>query len=77
MAAATIRRDVAHILLDGSSTVSALADELGGFEKLWVTMPDINTLQELPDSECVEVDCVGGGSVAFRKVLLESSLRRP
>jgi DeoR/GlpR family transcriptional regulator of sugar metabolism len=48
-----------NILLDAGSTVNALAHELRGFEKLSVTTPGINTMQELADSEGIEVDCLG------------------
>jgi hypothetical protein len=48
------------ILLDAGSTVGALAHELRGFDRLSVTTPGINTMQELAESEGIEVDCLGG-----------------
>lgn len=68
-----------NILLDAGSTVGALAHELRGFEKLSVTTPGINTMQELADSEG-EVDCLGGRlrslSQSFVGPLAEAALER-
>ena len=55
-----------YILLDVCSNVGALAHELRGFEKLSVTTPGINTLQELADSEGIEVDSWAAGSARSR-----------
>jgi DeoR/GlpR family transcriptional regulator of sugar metabolism len=49
-----------NILIDAGSTMGALAHELRGFDRLTVTTPGLNTLQELADSEGIEVDCLGG-----------------
>jgi DeoR/GlpR family transcriptional regulator of sugar metabolism len=49
-----------NILLDAGYTVGALAHELRGFEKLSVTILGIDTMQELADSEGIEVECLGG-----------------
>ena len=69
-----------NILLDAGSTVGALAHELRGFETLSVTTPGINTLQELADSEGIEVDCLGGRlrslSQSFVGPLAEAALER-
>ncbi|MGX5716324.1 hypothetical protein [Arthrobacter sp. MAHUQ-56] len=48
-----------NILLDTGSTGGALAHELRGFGLL-LTTPGINTLQEVADSEGIEVECLGG-----------------
>jgi len=68
------------ILLDGGSTVGALAHELRNFEKLSVTTPGINTLQELADSPGIDVVCLGGRlralSQSFFGPLAEASLER-
>jgi DeoR/GlpR family transcriptional regulator of sugar metabolism len=45
--AAAVIRPGENILLDAGSTVGTLAHELRGFEKLSVTTPGINTMQEL------------------------------
>jgi DeoR/GlpR family transcriptional regulator of sugar metabolism len=58
--AASVIRLGENILLDAGSTVGALAHELRSFEKLSVTTPGINTMQELADSEGIEMDCLGG-----------------
>ena len=69
-----------NILLDAGSTEGALAHKLHGFEKLSGTSPRINTLQELADSEGVEVDCLGGwlrtASQIFVGPLAEAALGR-
>ncbi|MFF2840844.1 DeoR/GlpR family DNA-binding transcription regulator [Paenarthrobacter sp. NPDC057981] len=69
-----------NILLDAGSTVGALAHELRGFGPLSVTTPGINTLQELADSEGIEVDCLGGRlrtlSQSFVGPLAEVALER-
>lgn len=69
-----------NILLDVGSTVGALAHELWGFEKLPVTTPGINTMQELADSEGIEADCLGGRlrslSQSFVGPLAEAALER-
>jgi hypothetical protein len=53
--AASVIRPGENILLDAGSTAGAMAQELRGFEKLSVTTPGINTMQELADSEGIEV----------------------
>jgi DeoR/GlpR family transcriptional regulator of sugar metabolism len=69
-----------NILLDAGSTVGALAHELRSFENLTVTTPGINTMQELADSEGVELDCLGGRlrgvSQSFVGPLAEAALER-
>ncbi|GAA5198096.1 DeoR/GlpR family DNA-binding transcription regulator [Arthrobacter gyeryongensis] len=69
-----------NILLDAGSTVGALAHELRDFDRLSVTTPGINTMQELADSEGVEVDCLGGRlrslSQSFVGPLAETALER-
>lgn len=47
------------ILLDVGSTEGALVHELRGFDRLSVTTPGIKTMQELADSEGIEVNCLG------------------
>ena len=68
------------ILLDGGSTVGALAHALRGRENLSVTTPGINTLQELADSPGIQVDCLGGRlrgvSQTFVGPLAEATLER-
>ena len=68
------------ILLDAGSTVGALAHELRNFDRLSVTTPGINTMQELADSEGIEVDCLGGRlrslSQSFVGPLAEAALER-
>ncbi|MDQ0770212.1 hypothetical protein QF031_002961 [Pseudarthrobacter defluvii] len=63
------------------STAGALAHELRGFDRLSVTTTGINTLQELADSEGIEVDCLGGRlrgvSQSFVGPLAEAALERP
>lgn len=58
--AASVVRPGENILLDVGSAVGALAHELRNFDRLSVTTPGINTVQELADSEGFEVDCMGG-----------------
>lgn len=69
-----------NILLDAGSIVGALAHELRGFEKLLVTTPGVNTMQELADSEGIEVDCLGDRlrsvSQSFVGPLAEAALER-
>jgi len=69
-----------NILLDAGSTVGALAHELRGFDRLSVTTPGINTMQELAESEGIEVDCLGGRlrsvSQSFVGPLAEATLER-
>ena len=78
--AAAVIRPGENILLDAGSTVGALAHELRGFEKLSVTTPGINTMQELAESEGIEVDCLGGRlrslSQSFVGPLAEAALER-
>lgn len=58
----------------------ALAHELRGFEKLSVTTPGINTMQELAESEGIEVVCLGGRlrrvSQSFVEPVAEATLGR-
>ncbi|GAA1253727.1 hypothetical protein GCM10009589_00770 [Arthrobacter pascens] len=78
--AASVIQPGESILLDAGSTVGALAHELRGFEKLSVTTPGINTMQELADSEGIDVDCLGGRlrslSQSFVGPLAEAALER-
>lgn len=78
-AAAQIRPDE-HVLLDGGSTVGALAHALRGHEPLSVTTPGLSTLQELAGSAGVTLDCVGGRlrevSQSFVGPLAEATLER-
>ncbi|MGF9648738.1 DeoR/GlpR family DNA-binding transcription regulator [Pseudarthrobacter oxydans] len=78
--AASVIRTGENILLDAGSTAGALAHELRGFEKLSVTTPGINTMQELAESEGIEVDCLGGRlrslSQSFVGPLAEAALER-
>ena len=73
-------KDGENILLDGGSTVGALAHALRGRENLSVTTPGINTLQELADSPGIQVDCLGGRlrdvSQTFVGPLAEAALER-
>jgi DeoR/GlpR family transcriptional regulator of sugar metabolism len=78
--AASVVQPGENILLDAGSTAGALAHELRGFGPLSVTTPGLNTLQELADSEGIEVDCLGGRlrgvSQSFVGPLAEASLER-
>ena len=78
--AASVIRPGENILLDAGSTVGALAHELRNFDPLSVTTPGINTLQELADSEGIEVNCLGGRlrtlSQSFVGPLAEAALER-
>ncbi|WP_347559542.1 hypothetical protein [Arthrobacter sp. S39] len=78
--AASMIRPGEKILLDAGSTMGALAHEVRGCDKLSVTTPGINTLQELVDSEDIEVDCLVGRlrSVSQSSVgpLAEAALER-
>ncbi len=69
-----------NILLDGGSTVGALAHALRDREDLSVTTPGINTLQELADSPGITVDCLGGRlrglSQTFVGPIAEAALER-
>lgn len=69
-----------HIMLDGGSTVGALAHSLRNFENLIVTTPGLNTLSELADSPGIEVECLGGRlrrlSQSFVGPLAEAMLER-
>lgn len=69
-----------NILLDGGSTVGALAHALRGRGNLSITTPGINTLQELADSPGIDVDCLGGRlrsvSQTFVGPLAEAALER-
>jgi DeoR/GlpR family transcriptional regulator of sugar metabolism len=69
-----------NVLLDGGSTVGAMAHALRGRENLSVTTPGINTLQELADSPGIQVDCLGGRlrgvSQTFVGPLAEAALER-
>jgi len=68
------------ILLDGGSTVGALAHALRDGENLTVVTPGLNTLQELADSPGIEVDCLGGRlrrvSQTFVGPIAEAALER-
>ncbi|WP_369045834.1 DeoR/GlpR family DNA-binding transcription regulator [Sinomonas sp. P10A9] len=68
------------ILLDGGSTVGALAHALRGHADLTVTTPALNTVQELADSPGIHVDCLGGRlrslSQTFVGPLAEATLER-
>ena len=68
------------ILLDGGSTVGALAHALRGHANLTVTTPALNTVQELADSPGIQVDCLGGRlrsvSQTFVGPLAEAALER-
>lgn len=61
-----------NILLDGGSTLGALAHALRGRENLSVTTPGINTLQELADSPGIEVYCLGGRLRAVSQTFIGS-----
>lgn len=69
-----------HVLLDGGSTVGALAHSLRTFDDLTVTTPGLNTLAELADSPGIEIDCLGGRlrplSQSFVGPLAEAMLER-
>lgn len=69
-----------HVLLDGGSTVGALAHSLRTFKSLIVTTPGLNTLSELAESPGIEVDCLGGRlrrlSQSFVGPLAEAMLER-
>lgn len=73
-------KDGENILLDGGSTVGALAHALRARGNLSVTTPNLNTLQELGDSAGVQVDCLGGRlrgvSQTFFCPLAEAALER-
>jgi DeoR/GlpR family transcriptional regulator of sugar metabolism len=73
-------KDGESILLDGGSTVGALAHALRERDNLTVATPGINTLQELADSPGVQVDCLGGRlrgvSQTFVGPLAEAALER-
>lgn len=68
------------ILLDGGSTVGALAHALRGHADLTVTTPALNTVQELADSPGIRIDCLGGRlrsvSQTFVGPLAEATLER-
>ncbi|MBL0706202.1 DeoR/GlpR family DNA-binding transcription regulator [Sinomonas cellulolyticus] len=68
------------ILLDGGSTVGALAHALRTHGNLTVTTPALNTVQELADSSGINVDCLGGRlrsvSQTFVGPLAEAALER-
>ncbi|AMM30771.1 DeoR family transcriptional regulator [Sinomonas atrocyanea] len=68
------------ILLDGGSTVGALAHALRDRSGLTVTTPALNTVQELADSPGIHVDCLGGRlrsvSQTFVGPLAEAALER-
>ena len=78
--AAAVIRPGENILLDAGSTAGALAHELREFEKLTVTTPGINTMQELAESDGIEVNCLGGRlrnlSQSFVGPLAEAALER-
>ncbi|MET3706416.1 DeoR/GlpR family transcriptional regulator of sugar metabolism [Arthrobacter sp. UYEF6] len=78
--AASVIRPGEHILLDAGSAVGALAHELRGFDRLSVTTPGVNTMQQLPESDGIEVDCLGGPlrtlSQSFAGPLAEAALER-
>lgn len=68
------------ILLDGGSTVGALAHALRSRTGLTVTTPALNIVQELADSPGIPVDCLGGRlrsvSQTFVGPLAETALER-
>ncbi|WP_334171524.1 DeoR/GlpR family DNA-binding transcription regulator [Sinomonas sp.] len=68
------------LLLDGGSTVGALAHALRSHANLSVTTPALNTVQELGDSPGIQVDCLGGRlrsvSQTFLGPLAEAALER-
>lgn len=68
------------ILLDGGSTVAALAHELRSAELLTVATTGLTVLQELADAESVHVECLGGTlrplSQSFIGPLTEAALER-
>lgn len=78
--AASEVKDGENILLDGGSTLGALAHALRDRTNLSVTTPGINTLQELADSPGVQVDCLGGRlrgvSQTFVGPIAEAALER-
>jgi len=69
-----------HLLLDGGSTVGALAHGLRTFSDLDVTTIGINTLQELSGCPGIRLSCPGGQlremSQSFYGPLTELSLER-
>ena len=73
-------KDGENILLDGGSTVGAMAHALRDRENLSVATPGINTLQELADSPGIQVDCLGGRlrgvSQTFVGPIAEAALER-
>lgn len=77
--AAQVQRGEA-LLLDGGSTVGALAHELRDFTDLHVTTIGINTLQELSESPGIRLDSLGGRlrrlSNSFVGPLTEAALER-
>lgn len=68
------------ILLDGGSTVGALAHALHGHNNLSITTPALSIVQELSDSPGIQVDCLGGRlrgvSQTFVGPLAEAALER-
>jgi DeoR/GlpR family transcriptional regulator of sugar metabolism len=66
-----------NILLDAGSTVGALAHELRGFEKLSVTTPGINTMQELPTPKASKWTAWAAGSAASARASSGPWPRRP
>lgn len=68
------------VLLDGGSTVGALAHELRSVTPLHVATTALNTLHELADSPGVDVTCLGGRlrsvSDSFVGPLTETALER-
>lgn len=68
------------ILLDGGSTVGALAHILRGHEDVSVTTPALNVVEELADSPGIRIDCLGGRfrsvSQSFVGPLAEATLER-
>ncbi|MDI3195674.1 hypothetical protein QK290_15005 [Pseudarthrobacter sp. AL07] len=57
--------------------MGALTHELRGFEKLSMTTPGINTMQELADSEGIEVDCLSGRLRGVTQSFVAPLPRRP
>jgi DeoR/GlpR family transcriptional regulator of sugar metabolism len=68
------------ILLDGGSTVGALAHSLRGHDDLSVITPALNVVQELGQSPGISIDCLGGRfrsvSQTFVGPLAEATLER-
>lgn len=58
--ATSVMRTEENILLDAGSTAGALAHKLSAFEKLSITIPAPDTVQELADNDGIGVDCVDG-----------------